>query len=153
MQDTRKKILIKQWRQSEKKPKLVVDTNLVFSALFSKGGASFKLLERLTRQEFHLCLSRPVFEEYKAVTARLSKLSHTKRTKFIGKLRQHSFWVRSQEKLSLVLRDPSDDKFLECALASDADFIVSRDKDLLDLKDFQIPIVSLDELNEILGWK
>lgn len=152
MQEPRKKIFIKQWQQSAKKPKLVVDTNLIFSALLSKGGASFKLLERLTRQEFELCVSRSVFEEYKEVIARLSKLSLTKRTKFIGKLRQHSFWVHSREKLSLS-RDPSDDKFLECALASDADFIVSHDKDLLELKNFQIPIVSLNELNEILGWK
>lgn len=39
-------------------------------------------------------------------------------------------------------RDPTDDKFLECAVAGAADYIVSGDADLLSLREVQgIPIV------------
>ena len=32
-----------------------------------------------------------------------------------------------------LVRDPADDKIVACALAADADYIVTRDKDLLSL--------------------
>ena len=39
-------------------------------------------------------------------------------------------------------RDPADDKFLECAVAGDADYLVSADADLLTLRDVEgIPIL------------
>ena len=41
------------------------------------------------------------------------------------------------EKNIHVCRDPSDDKFLECAVEGRANYIVSADKDLLDLKIFE----------------
>jgi putative PIN family toxin of toxin-antitoxin system len=48
--------------------------------------------------------------------------------------------------LPRIVRDPDDDHVLACAAASQADFIVSGDKDLLTLKDFeQIPIVTAAE--------
>jgi putative PIN family toxin of toxin-antitoxin system len=43
-----------------------------------------------------------------------------------------------------VCRDPHDDKFLECAVAGKADYVVSADEDLLSLRAFEgIPIVNL----------
>jgi putative PIN family toxin of toxin-antitoxin system len=43
-----------------------------------------------------------------------------------------------------VCRDPHDDKFLECAVAGKADYVVSADEDLLSLRIFEgIPIVNL----------
>ena len=48
--------------------------------------------------------------------------------------------------------DPSDDKFLACALEGDADLIVSEDAHLRDLKEYQgIQIISLEQFSTILG--
>lgn len=48
--------------------------------------------------------------------------------------------------------DPSDDKFLACALESDADFVVSEDAHLRDLKHYQgIQIISLEQFSDQLG--
>jgi len=42
-----------------------------------------------------------------------------------------------------IVRDPSDDKFVEAALSGEADTMISSDRDLLDLKDVKdVPIVS-----------
>ncbi len=50
-----------------------------------------------------------------------------------------------------VCRDPSDNKFLACALAGEADYIVSRDRDLLDLKEFMgIQIATVAEFLRIV---
>lgn len=41
-------------------------------------------------------------------------------------------------------RDPTDDKFLECAVAGGADYLVSADADLLSLREVQgIPILDI----------
>lgn len=52
-------------------------------------------------------------------------------------------FVKVKRKVA-VCRDPHDDKFLECALAGKAHYVVSADEDLLSLKTFEgIPIVNL----------
>jgi len=42
--------------------------------------------------------------------------------------------VVPKEKLHIVYKDPTDNKIVECAVAGNADYIVSGDKHLLDLK-------------------
>lgn len=45
-----------------------------------------------------------------------------------------------------VCRDPNDDKFLECAVAGEAEYIISEDQDLLTLKEFQgVKVLSVAE--------
>lgn len=61
---------MRQWQKSAKQPKLVIDTNLFVSGLLSPNGLPAKLIERLAKREFQLCLTRPIFEEYKAVLCR-----------------------------------------------------------------------------------
>lgn len=51
-----------------------------------------------------------------------------------------------------VCRDPKDDKFLECALWGQADYLVSRDLDLLSIADFRgVQIVSPERLLALLA--
>ena len=59
--------------------------------------------------------------------------------------------VEPEPLLAPICRDPDDDHVLACAMAADADIIVSRDKDLLDLHEYQgIPILaSPDALQRI----
>jgi putative PIN family toxin of toxin-antitoxin system len=57
-------------------------------------------------------------------------------------IRERSHWIEPDVELEIV-RDPSDDKFVEAALSGEASTIVSSDRDLLDLKEVKgIPIVS-----------
>jgi putative PIN family toxin of toxin-antitoxin system len=50
-----------------------------------------------------------------------------------------------------LCRDPKDNKFLECAIDGDAEYLVSNDKDLLILKDvFPIPIVKIGTYYRVL---
>ena len=51
-----------------------------------------------------------------------------------------------------ILRDPDDDAVLACALAANADLVVSGDHDLLDLKSFRdIPIVNAAQAIRIVS--
>ena len=152
MQDTLKTTLTRQWRRSGKKPKIVVDTNLFVSGLLASGPPS-RLIDRLTKRRLTLCTSGTIFEEYSRVIHRFGRLSKTKRDKLLGKIRQHTLWVHPTQSVVLVKADPKDNKFLECAIAAHADFLVSGDSDLINIISFErIPIVTLSDFNSIMGW-
>ena len=54
-------------------PRIVLDTNVLVSALRSRKGASFRLMHLVGRGLFTLCVSVPLVLEYEAVTKRLCK--------------------------------------------------------------------------------
>jgi len=69
--------------------------------------------------------------------------SPLQRLRFISLLIEIATLVEPKKKLKVVKDDPQDNKFLECALEAKADLIVSGDKHLLKLKEYEgIPIVS-----------
>jgi uncharacterized protein len=59
----------------------------------------------------------------------------------VVRLRRQAVLIRSDVTVRMS-RDPTDDKFLECAVAGRADYVVSGDADLLSLREVQgIPII------------
>ena len=62
---------------------------------------------------------------------------------FVSRLREKSIIVSQMPDLRVIERDPKDDMVIACAVAAQADYIISRDLDLLDMKIYQgIQIVS-----------
>ena len=93
-----------------------------------------------------MLVSESILAEVDVVTARpevLRKLRVTPREgrAVVQRLRRRAVLVRPDVAIRMS-RDPTDDKFLECAVAGGADYIVSGDADLLSLREVQgIPIV------------
>jgi len=111
------------------------------------------LLRHLADHSYCLCVSQPIFTEYQATIARFDRISKSKRTKFLGRIRQHGLWFSPTHVVEAVQKDPSDNKFLECAIAAHCDFILSGDKHLLHLETFQgITILHVTDFLEIMGW-
>jgi putative PIN family toxin of toxin-antitoxin system len=84
-------------------------------------------------------ISRETFDELRAVLE-YQKFSLTAAE--IKSLIQHEILpffevVNVSEHVRGVCRDPGDDKFISCAISANADFIVTGDKDLSDLKKYQ----------------
>jgi len=60
--------------------------------------------------------------------------------------RTHARHVETKSKISEVIADPTDNIFLECALDGSADFIISGNRHLLDIKVYRgIEIVKAGE--------
>ena len=108
--------------------RIVLDTNLVFSALLWRG-TTHRLLSALRdHPAAHLCSSSALLEELSDVLADYLAIIEL---------------VEPQPLSTPVSRDPDDDQVLACALAAHATLIVSGDRDLLTLGTFQnIPIVT-----------
>ena len=110
--------------------KIVIDTNLVVSAIFF-GGRPEKLIDLLIDGRFDAYTNGVIIEEYDDTVEKLKKDYPDKMERFalpdiIAKMHQIDVTTEVH-----VCRDPGDDKFIGCALDSKSKYIVSGDKDLL----------------------
>ena len=115
--------------------KIVLDTNVVISAVFF-GGEPRKILEAVLLKKFEAFATIEIVEEYQEI---VDEMINRKQ----GKLRKDILFplikslniITAKSKVD-ICRDPDDNKFLGCAKDSGAIYIVSGDKDLLILKRF-----------------
>lgn len=124
--------------------KVVFDTN-VFIAAFVTGGICAKILLRARRGQFQLIGCPHIFKEFEQV---LIKKFSVARNEALDASRLISeathVVVRPAETVTGICRDPDDDAVLACALAGEADYLITGDADLLTLKHFEgIRILSL----------
>ena len=114
--------------------RIVLDTNVLISALLF-GGNPREILDRVTRGEVMLCLSEPILTELGNVLQR-SKFGfpHTIVNQIVTELSAISELVLPAEKIQEIKADEADNHVLGCAVEAHADYIVSGDSHLLELK-------------------
>lgn len=127
--------------------RLVLDTNIVASGLLWNG-APAQLIDAAQADEVELCTSRILLAELTRILRRAKFLKAINATGLSGDdlvmgYAELATLVTPMPLQPIILRDPDDDHVLACALAAQADLIVSGDADLLVLKQFQgMPIVT-----------
>lgn len=117
--------------------KVVLDTNVLISAVFF-GGLPFQILQAWKDGKVELVLSHEIVEEYLRVGEILEK-DHPGIvvSPVLELVIQNSILCNAAPLAIPVCEDPDDDKFLACALAGGCSVIVSGDKHLLKLSEFQ----------------
>lgn len=129
--------------------KAVIDINLFVSGMISKKGNPAKLLQLWQDRAFLVVISEQMVEEL----GRVLRYPHL-RNKYnlkdeeielaVGTIKKFAIVLPDVIKLNVIKTDPDDNKVLACALAVQADYIVSGDSHLLDLGVFEnIPIVTV----------
>jgi len=108
--------------------KLILDTNVIVSALISSSVPSMILYELVLPQKVETCLSEEIFSEYVEVMNRkkFSKFTNfkTKADVVLNRFREISTFFKTDRKIE-VLTDTSDNKFLELAAVSAADYLIT----------------------------
>ena len=123
---------------------IVCDTNVLISALLFPGGPPDEILKLVREGYAKLAISMEICAELKGVLREKFEIPGKDAQEIIKSIREISFLVQPKEKISLIKEDPPDNRILECAVAADADYIISGDlKHLQPLKEFRgIPILS-----------
>lgn len=135
--------------------RVVVDTNILVRALIMPHGTGGPVLLRLRQAEYTLLYAQPLLEELIDVLnrpriRRKYNLSQDDIKTVVGLILLRGEAVEPERTIT-VCRDPKDNKFLEVAVAGQADVIVSGDEDLLVLNPFEeIPIVPPRTFLELL---
>ncbi|MEA2081386.1 MAG: putative toxin-antitoxin system toxin component, PIN family [Elusimicrobiota bacterium] len=136
--------------------KVVIDTNQFVSAVISRKGASAQLLKAWQNCLYTLVTSKKIIKEIKRVFEypHIAKKYHLKKkdTTLLISLVEHEAAVLSDSlHLNVIKDDPDDNKFLACAVEANANYIVSGDKHLLNLRHYKnISVVTVRKFLEIL---
>ena len=114
--------------------KVVLDTNILVSALLFKGELAV-IVDLWKKGKIMPVLSKETFAEFKTVLE-YPKFSLTvQEIKVIVEEEMLPYFeiIEVADNIRDRCRDADDDKFIACAVAASADFIVSGDRDLLDM--------------------
>jgi putative PIN family toxin of toxin-antitoxin system len=119
----------------------VIDTNLFISALFGKDSTTTRLQQLWITQEFYLGTSLEIMREVTTVLQypRIKKRLPTNDDDvkhFFKLVFRKAIITKDTYHTDRIVEDPTDNKFLACALEINADYIISGDNHLLSLKHF-----------------
>jgi putative PIN family toxin of toxin-antitoxin system len=123
--------------------RVVFDTNIFVSALVLAGSHAEEALTRVLEGTDRLILSKPILDELLGVLARKFSRDREELARVAVWLGELAEWVRPTQHLR-VAAEEADNRIRECALAGEAEAIVTGDKGLLQLGRFEsIGIVTL----------
>jgi putative PIN family toxin of toxin-antitoxin system len=136
--------------------KIVSDTNILVSALINPHGSPAQIIDYVFENKVRLFISPPIVEELERVLSypKLIKrhgLGREKLKEFISDLLSIMLLIQGEESIQVIIEDPSDNKYLSCALNAKADFIISGDVHLLKLGEYRgIQIVTAAQFLDLM---
>lgn len=129
--------------------RVVLDTNCLLASLSSKS-ENFIAWRSLHEGKYILCVSNEIISEYEEIIAlKTNKLIAENVINAIAESRFVEF-IDPQFKLNLIDVDKDDNKFVDCAFAANATFIVSNDKHFEVLSTISFPRINVLKMKEFL---
>jgi len=116
--------------------KAVFDTNILFSAT-GWHGSPYQCLKLARDKKVNLILCQEILAEYHEKLQTKLGMTLDQATRTVAEILACSTVVEIDNELHVVLDDPDDDMVVECAAAGNAAYIVSGDRHLLALKEYE----------------
>ncbi len=114
--------------------KVVLDTNVFIAAYFNRKSASARIIDLCLENKHKLIFSPRLRKEVRLILKNV-RAEREFREK-IQSLFVNASKVKPTKKVFTVKEDPEDNKFLECALEGEADYLITSDRHLLELEEF-----------------
>ena len=114
---------------------IVIDTNVIISGIFF-GGYPRKILETVADKQISAYATTEIINEYyeiidEMIKRKQGRINNSVLSQLVSKLKI----IQSSSSVN-ICRDSDDNKFIECAIDANALYIISGDKDLLDIQKF-----------------
>ena len=122
--------------------RVVLDANIFISSIISTEGNPAKIVDRWRAKHFDLLVSRLIVDEilrvtgYERIQKKYPKVKDL-RLELVDLLTDNAVWVDPLERLAVVTADPTDNRYIECAAAGSADYIITGDQHLLDIGEYK----------------
>ena len=131
---------------------IVLDTNCLILSL-PKGSPYPRVWESFISGENLLCISNSILEEYIEIIGRFWGKDIAQDVANVIINSEYTRFVDPTFNYNLILQDPDDNKFVNCALIANARFIVTEDRhfDVLKTIDFpKIDVIGIDDFLKTL---
>ena len=132
--------------------KVILDTN-VFMVSILPHHKYFWIYQTLRQKEYDLLISNEILSEYYEKLTEKYDLENTNNAIEVLLTSTNVHLISPSYRFTLIKDDPDDDKFVDCAVAGNADFIVSHDKHFDILTSIAFPkvnVIKIPEFKDIL---
>ena len=133
----------------EQERPIVIDTNCLIQIL-SKHSPYRPIWDAFLHHRYILCVSNDILDEYQEIIERHTTAQIAENVLMLILNRSNVNYVDPHFRLGLITADPDDNKFVDCAFASGADFIVSEDTHFSVLKSLPFPTFNVLTMDEFL---
>ena len=129
--------------------KIVLDTNCLVASL-SRHSQYYPVWKGLQTGQYVLCLTNDILEEYEEIIGLKTSAEVARNVVSLLLKSKNVEFVDAFFKWRLIEADHDDDKFVDCAFAANATYIVSDDKHFDILEKIPFPKISVLKLQEFL---
>lgn len=130
--------------------RIVLDTNVLLVALPAQS-PFFPIFQAFLDEKITLCISNEILSEYEEQLGKRygmalteTRLNDIFKMNNVKKVEAYYHW-------QLIRQDPDDDKFVDCAIAANADFIVTNDRHFDILRTVEFPLVDIIKAEAFLN--
>ncbi|MEO8147761.1 MAG: putative toxin-antitoxin system toxin component, PIN family [Bacteroidia bacterium] len=132
--------------------RIVLDTNAMLVAASASSPFCW-IFSGILKNNYYLCISTEIAMEYEEVISRHVGNAVADAILIALKEAENVIWIESSFRWNLIKADPDDNKFVDCAIAGNAKFIVSEDRHFQILKTITFPkveVLTIDEFKKEL---
>jgi len=129
--------------------KTVVDTN-VFVESLSATSTYHRIFKGLINGSIFICISNSILMEYEEVLRLLHRQENVERLLDFLTLSPFVIFVNPTFNFQLITVDPDDNKFVDCAIAAQVDYIITSDRHFAVLQKVEFPKVNIIHPEEFI---
>ena len=129
--------------------RVVLDTNVLIASL-SRRGNYYPVWKGFQEGKYTLCISNDILEEYIEIIGEKMTPEIAEHVADLLLKSENVELIYPQFRLGLITADPDDNKFVDCAFAANATYIVSNDSHFDELNNVDFPLLLVLKLKEFL---
>ena len=128
---------------------VVMDTNCLLQIIARKSPYR-PIWDAFLSGRYELCVSNEILDEYQEILGRQITPTIAENVVLLILNQENVQFVNPHFRLNLITADPDDNKFVDCAFAASADFLVSEDNHFNVLRKMAFPKLNLVTLDEFM---
>ena len=128
---------------------VVIDTNCLLQ-IIARRSPYRPIWDAFLDGRFDLCVSEEIINEYQEVLGRIITPSIAENIVLLILNKRNVKLIDPHFRLGIITADPDDNKFIDCAFAAGADYLVTEDGHFNILRTTQFPKLNLVTLDEFL---
>lgn len=129
---------------------VVLDTNCLLASL-SREKEEYIIWRSLQEGRYNLCVTNEILDEYMEVLQRNISPTIAENVMFVLLNLDNLIFINTYYQFNLISSDPDDNKFVDCAIASNAEYIVTNDKHFKELDSIDFPRVNHILIDEFVA--
>ena len=131
---------------------VVIDTNCLLQIIARK--SSYRpIWNAYLAGRYQLCVSNEILDEYQEILEQQITPTVAENVILLILNRSNTLLIDPHFRMELITKDPDDNKFVDCAFAAGADYLVSEDSHFNLLRNTPFPMLNLVTLDEFMQTK